>query len=585
MTILASLSNAYDRLVEQGKAPLFGYSNEKVGFVISLNPDGSIAGLPRDKRDKSGKKTVPLIMALPQPVKRTSGIKSNFLWDKSAYVLGISVDEKDHSKEHQAFVDFHKTILKDTLDEGLKAFLLFLDKWKPEEFQNIDWPEEIKTTIKDQNIIFALESERLKDIYLHTHASARQLWAESADDEKASVSICLVSGRNASVARLHPSIKGVWDGQSSGASIVSFNLDAFSSFGRDQGDNAPVSKAAAFAYTTALNKFLEKGSVNRVQLGDASTVFWAYASKAQTAQEAEDVFAHLFEINETTEAKNKIKPVLDAIRQGKPLAGIAPDLDDEDVHFYILGLAPNAARISIRFWFEDTFGALIKNYQRFLSDMRVEPKDKDETISLWKYLREIAVLGKSENVPKNLSGEWMRSILTGTPYPLTLLSSILMRIRADHTINAHRISILKAVLIRNFKSKEAPVALDPENTNPAYHLGRLFAVLEKFQKAALGEINRTIRDSHFSTAMTSPASVFPTLIRLNNHHRSKAAKEQPNLARSLEKQLGEISNAISPDISSHLSLKDQGIFALGYYHQFNYRASSSTQTTATKENN
>lgn len=238
-------------------------------------------------------------------------------------------------------------------------------------------------------------------------------------------------------ARLHPSIKGVWGAQSSGAALVSFNLDAFTSYGHEQGDNAPVSEAAAFAYTTALNRFLDRDSGHRVQIGDASTVFWADASDMEAATEAEAIFASFVESSpqaddEDLKAEEKavtrrIGDRLERIRQGLPLAQVEPRLA-EGVRFYVLGLAPNAARLSVRFFYADDFGALVRNYQKFIADMRIEPRPRDGYPPLWRYLQETAVLGKRENVPPNLAGEWMRSILSGTPYPLTLMSSVLTRI-------------------------------------------------------------------------------------------------------------------------------------------------------------
>lgn len=257
-------------------------------------------------------------------------------------------------------------------------------------------------------------------------------------------------------------------------------------------------------------------------------------------------------------------------------------------------LAPNAARLSIRFYFEDDFGAITANYQRFLADMRIEPPPRDGQPALWKYLAETAVLKKRENVPPNLAGEWMRAILAGTRYPQTLFSTVLMRLRADKDVNALRVAILKAVLKRNFiegpRNKEADsiegkdifVALDPENKDQAYVLGRLFAVLERIQLLALGKVNATIRDRYFGAASSKPSLVFPTLLSLNLHHRSKAEKDEKNkgLARFFAQQMAEIFDLLNSSFPAHLSLEEQGKFAIGYYHQFNYRKTDKTAIPA-----
>jgi CRISPR-associated protein Csd1 len=323
MSALASLARAYDRMAARHEVPAFGYSIQKIGFLISLNADGSLAGAPADLRSGEGKKRIARPLAVPQPVKRTSGIAPNFLWDKTAYVLGVTaVESKRTAAEHKAFIERHRDWLAGSNDEGLVALLRFLESWRPQRFAELVWPEDMK----DQNVVFALERERLDNVYIHDRPAARELWARlSAEhDTKA---VCLVSGQSAPVARLHPAIKGVWHAQSSGASIVSFNLDAFTSYGHEQGDNAPVSEAAAFAYTTALNHFLERDSGHRIQLGDASTVFWADAGDTKAAEEAEDIFAGLVGVDDEKIVNKAVKDTLEKIRAGRAVADIIADAE------------------------------------------------------------------------------------------------------------------------------------------------------------------------------------------------------------------------------------------------------------------
>ena len=433
MSALASLVRAYDRLATQGEVPAFGYSQEKIGFLISLNADGTPAGQPIDLREADGKKYVAKMMAVPQPIKRTSGISPNFLWDKTAYVLGVTVAEgKRTAEEHAAFIARHRDLLTGTNDEGLGALLKFIETWTPEDFVRLGWPDEMK----DQNVVFALESERLRNIRLHDRQAARDLWGRLSAGTVKSEAACLVTGERGPIARLHPSIKGVWGAQTAGASIISFNLDAFTSYGHEQGDNAPVSEAAAFAYTTALNRFLEKGSTHRIQIGDASTVFWADAGDAEAAVEAEGIFASFMAPNEKIEA-GKIGAILKSIHDGLPIEAIKPNLP-EGVRFFVLALAPNAARLSIRFYIEDDFGVIAENYVKHLQRLRIEPPPREAAPSMWRLLVETATLRKTENIVPNLAGEWMRAILTGAPYPLTLLSTLLMRLRVDGDVNALR---------------------------------------------------------------------------------------------------------------------------------------------------
>jgi len=558
MSLLAALARAYDRFPD---APPYGFSTEKIGFCVALNPDGSVAEVI-DLRE-TDKKRSPKLLLVPQAVKRTAGIAPNFLWDKSAYVLGVTAGEgKRTAEEHAKFREKHLEWLAGTDDDGLLALRRFLENWQPGAFAPPLWPDEAR----DQNLVFRLAGEWE---YLHDRPAARALWnrigAEAASDPQ----ICLVTGNLGPVARLHPSIKGVWGAQSSGASLISFNLDAFTSYGHDQGDNAPVSEAAAFAYTTALNRFLADRN-HRLQIGDSSTVFWAEAT-ADEADEAENLFSAYFD--PTSEEKlqtGRIKDKLDAIRSGTRLNELAPRLA-EGVRFYVLGLAPNAARLSVRFWWSSDFGALTANYQRYLSDTDLNPPPRDHWPPLWRYLVELAVLGKRENVPPLLAGEWMRAILTGAPYPLTLLSTTLMRIRADGEVNAHRAAILKSVLLRNFKSQEAPVALDPANTNKGYMLGRLFAVYEEVQRAALGgNVNATIKDKFYGAASATPQKVYRTLDAGSQNHFSKLRKLSPGRAVNLEKLLTSITDLMDPGndpIPASLGAAEQALFGLGYYHQ------------------
>lgn len=580
MSILASLVRAYDRMPD---APPFGYSMQNVGIVVGLQDDGTVASVT-PWFEGEGRKRKPKQMLVPQPVKRTAGVAPNFLWDKTSYVLGVTAGEgRRVAEEHAAFKKRHEKALADTGDPGLKALLLFLRRWTPDQFTGPDWTDELR----DQNLVFALESDRRQNHWLHERPAAKALWERISQDASSADQICLVTGEPGPVARLHPAIKGVWGGQTAGGSIVSFNLDAFTSYGHEQGDNAPVSEMAAAKYTTVLNRFLERGSKNRIQIGDASTVFWADSSNAAAADEAEALFAIMLDndaadanagSDDKAEAK-KVGILLKRLRDGdQSLTDLDPKLAS-GVRFHVLGLAPNAARISIRFYFEDDFGVLAENYRRFIEDMRIEPPWREPYPPLWRYLVELAVLGKRENVPPNLAGEWMRSILEGTHYPLTLLSTVLSRIRADGEINALRVGLLRAVLVRNFgmrpnsgdKTREAPVSLDPGNRNKGYLLGRLFAVYEQAQTAALGRnVNATIKDKFYGSASATPGNVFSVLERGSANHLAKIGKERPGQRVNLEKAIGAIMDGMAPDddpFPRSLNAQDQALFSLGYHHQ------------------
>jgi len=584
MTILASLARAYERLGD--KAPAQGFSTERIGFVIPLNEDGSPAGKPIDLREGEGRKKTSRLIAVPASYKRPGVTpRAFFLWDNTAYALGVS-NEKDAAPRHDAFRRLHLEGLTGAADPGLVALRRFLETWLPQDFVRLEWPEDMK----DQNVIFVLESDRLANLWLHDRPAARALWANRQAASEGGKSVCLVTGENAPVARLHPAIKGVWGAQTAGASLVSFNLDAFTSYGHEQGDNAPVSQAAAFAYTTALNLFLDRNSGRRIQIGDASTVFWADATDADAAaaekvREAEAMFADFFSIDENSEAK-KLATILENIRLGRAPADFTPDLPT-DVRFHVLGLAPNAARLSIRFYIENDFGEIAANFLNHFERMRIEPAPQKLNPPLWLYLIETASQRKSENVPPNLAGEFLRALLTGAPYPRNLLAVLLMRLRADKDVNVLRVSLLKAILLRNFPNLdlEAPVSLDPTLNDSGYLLGRLFATYEYAQMQALGgNVNATIRDQYYGTASATPRAVFPLLQRKATHHLSRLRKDKPGLAVNLDKDIGEIFELAEAEklFTPTLTAQRQALFAIGYYHQRNkfFRTRDEAKTDA-----
>lgn len=578
--ILQSLARYYRRLVEQGEEDIapYGYSPEKISYEIVLAPDGGVVQV-NDIRVTSGKKPQPRQLNVPQPEKRTAGIKPTFLWDKTSYVLGVSGTSKRSDKEHEAFKALHATALADVEDAGLKALRLFLQRWSPDDFQPPVFPDEMR----DANVVFRFD-ENGKRTWLHEREAAQTLRARllaGEGEEKNAAAFCLVNGGPAAIARLHPAIKGVNGAQSSGASLVSFNLDAFTSYGKNQGDNAPISEQAAFAYTSALNYLLRRGEDNRqrLQIGDTTVVFWAEAEdgNADTARKAEGFLAAALNPPPEDGAEvEEIRRVLGGIADGRPLEELDPDLAPS-TRMYVLGLAPNASRLSIRFWLVDTLGALVQNLMFHRKDLCIEPSPWKTEPSAWRLALATAPSrdgrAKSDDVPPQLVGELMRAILTNTRYPNSLLANMVMRMRTDGDISGVRVAICKAVLARNAriqssKEEEILVSLNRQSTEPGYLLGRLFAVLESAQRAALGgAVNATIRDRYYGAASATPASIFPVLLRNTQNHLGKLRKEKPGLAVNLEKDIREIVCGLPDVFPASLKIEAQGSFAIGYYHQ------------------
>ena len=596
---LAALAARYDRLAARGEAPVPGFAPAQIAFVLVLDRGGRVVAV-HDERVGDGKKKRPKEFEAPQAPgnRRGEKIVAGTFWDPIDYALGVSsvksdapasVQEKGLRKAREKYGAFrarHVELLQDVDDDGGKALLLFLENWIPAEASKLEYHDEML----GQNIAFKLDGDRC---LLHDRPTLRILVADQAASPDAEIGQCLITGQAAPIARLHPSIKGVPGAQSSGASLVSFNATAFTSYGNSQGDNAPTSELAAFGYGTALNNLLSasagtdaKGYTryrNRVQIGDATTVFWAEAQD-DTADEGEALLGQLFggapSLSEGDIEAGQVATVRETIvklEAGRPLREIDPRL--ERLRVYILGLSPNAARLSVRFWHVGSLGELAGHFQQHWKDLRLEPSRNVHPPALWLLLRHLAAQGEARNIPPNLAGEVTRAILTGGRYPRALLTQTLMRIRADQgddKVHELRVALLKAVIVRDLRKAAAGptdikedmlVSLDPNEPNPGYRLGRLFAVMEAAQAQAISGVNASIRDRFYGSASATPAHVFPLLLRGVQDHLSKIRKTKPGLAVKYEKAMAEVADGLASAFPPTLDMESQGRFAIGYYHQ------------------
>jgi CRISPR-associated protein Csd1 len=586
MTILQALVERYDRKAAAGEAPHFGFAPAKIHFVIVLDPAGKVVDVYTTPRDAKGRLMSELMA--PQAPKRTVAIASGTFWDKTSYVLGrMAIDPKPGpdkqarelqrcAQEHAAFKTRHETLLSASEDAGCRALLAFLRAWTPDHYDALPHAVEML----DQNIAFRLDGDHG---LIHDRLGARNAMASALAEETGETGLCLVTGQVAPIARLHPSIKGVAGAQSSGAALVSFNLDAFTSHGKTQGYNAPVSEAAAYAYTTELNDLLAamhgrdaKGRPlwkNRLSLGDDTVVYWAQAPRA------EEIMRHAFDPAPDDESERaKVERDLRLIEDGRPLTDIAPDLDP-DTRIYVLGLSPNAARLSVRFWIDRSFGDLLVAFRAWWNDLRLEPEPPFRHPPLWLLLKQLAPRGEVDEGLRQLGGDVMRAILIGSPFPASLLSQALMRVRAERTAPPLRVALIKAVLVRKAR-RNAPdpenwednlVSLNREETNVGYRLGRLFSVLDQTQYAGLGRrVNAGVKDKFFGAASATPRRVFPSLLRGAQDHLSAARKKgRSGRAGRLENEMRELLGTFGGNepFPATLSLEDQGTFVVGFYHQ------------------
>lgn len=557
--ILHALTDYYARKAadpDGGLAPE-GFEPKAIPFVLVLDENGRLVQLA-DRREGEGKKKTAKAVLVPQGVKKTSGVAANLLWDTAEYVLGVDTRGKPErvAEQQAAFVARLREAFGESPDDnGLRAVLAFLEQHRVEAMETLAahpaWPEILET---NPPLTFQLNVDTELVCQRPAVIAALMNKGEDAPD-----GLCLVSGEPDAIERLHSSIKGVWGAQTAGANIVSFNLGAFNSYGKSQSFNAPVGKRAAFAYTTALNHLLAKGSRQRVQVGDASTVFWAEKTSGEAFESA---FLDFLDPprDDPDRGSQAVASLYASIRNGKPFTA------DDSQRFHVLGLAPNAARIAVRFWHVATVSELGQAFGRYFDEVEiVKPGyEAGAPLSLFRLLAATALLGKAENIPPNLGGDVMRAILTGSPYPETLMQGALRRVRAERDVNYPRAALLKAYLIRNLNDKEIAVSLNEENTDPGYRLGRLFAALERVQERAQGNLNASIRERYYGAFSATPVTVLPLLMKLKNHHLAKL--QNRGEAVNLEKLLGAIVDGLG-DIPSRLSLAEQARFAIGYYHQ------------------
>lgn len=556
--ILHALNQYYNRLREDSDAdvPEFGFGRQGVHFCLALDRQGHLVGKPLDLRDEKGRARR---IEVPGPVIKSSGISSNFAWDNTSYVLGADDKGKPErtAQTHEAFKKKAITVLEGVEDQGAKSLLAFLEKWEPEQAEALHGWEEII----GWNIVFQLDGE---PGFLHDRPAFRKAWRNScAADKGGDTAMCLVTGEQAPIPSIHAKIKGVPGAQVAGASIVSFNFDAAISFGKKQNQNAPVSEQAAFAYTTALNHLLAPNSTHKVQVGDTTIVFWA-----DGPGEADRLFNFGMggkKIEDET-LVNRLESYLSTIAKGK----YPQELGRKDVPFYVLGLSPNAARISVRFWHVGTVGDMAENlgtHYRALALKRRFDGDPEHP-SPWQLLKELAPQRDSKNISPLLSGQLIRAIIHNQPYPHTILSAALGRIRADKEINYLRAAIIKAFLVRN-RNQEIQMTLDTTNTDIGYRLGRLFAIVERIQEEAVPGANATVRDRFFSSATATPGRTFPIILKNAQHGLAKIRKNKPKWAGNLEKQIQEIIGGIdaSAGFPASMTSEKQGMFILGYYQQ------------------
>lgn len=575
--ILQALTRYYEILLKRGKIAASGWSKAKVSWALELSADGSpLLLLPLQQEVQRGKKTlsVPQELEVPAPVKRTVGVAANFLCDNSGYLLGADA-KGNPGRTADCFAAakaLHLNLLASAGSPAARAVTAFFERWDPAQAASCpalqqDWEE----LIKGGNLIFWYDGEPVT-----TDPAIRRAWEQHySNSGEGKEILCLVTGKHAPLAVLHPSIKGVQGAQSSGASLVSFNAPSFWSYGHDeeQGGNAPTGTYAAFAYGAGLNYLIADREHMR-RIGDTTVVCWAEGGK-----DAYQDFTMMAMFDDAPDegadaahalAPAELRAALEKLASGEPVDWPGVSLDP-NCRFYILGLAPNASRLSVRFFWQNSFGSLAQNIARHYERLEiVRPSfDPYPTLPVWRLLRETVNLNARTPEPsKRLSGDLLLAILTNGLYPATLLTGVTLRIRAEQTVDRGRAAILKAYYLRNSRNESLKevmtVELNEQSSYVPYVLGRLFSVLEAVQTAANPGINTTIRERYFNSASATPAVVFPTLLNLAQKH---LAKLESGLRVFYDRRIGELLARIHETLPARLTLEEQGAFQLGYYHE------------------
>lgn len=564
--ILQALVKQYENLERQGKVSGLGWCQAKVSYELDLSKNGDVLGVTSRKIEvMRGKKNVwaPASLIVPEMVTRSSGVSANFLCDNSKYMLGIDVQGTNQRVIDcfQATREKHRSVLKNAQGEIARAILAYFEKWDPQKAeQHPVIRENWEKLTEGGNLIFSVEGQEAQE-----DEEIRTCWEQYREqDDGERKGLCLVTGRKTEISRIHKVIKGVPGAQSSGAALISFNAPAFESYGKEQSYNAPVGKYAEFAYTTALNYLLTQRDYT-FSLGDAMVVYWAESGK----EEYQKCFFDI--LRPTKDNQKKLKDIFDSLKEDTKVYLENAEMDPEQ-KFYILALAPNAARLSVRFFYMNSFGKILQNiaehYER-LSIVKPAWAEQDY-LGIRDMLNETVNQKSKDKTPiSNMSSLVLQAILSGSRYPASLYTDTLIRIRAENgKITWGRAAIIKAYLNRNYgwKKGERFMGLKEECTDTAYVLGRLFSLLEAIQKEANPSITTTIRDRYFNSACATPASVFPVLIKLKNSHIKKLERDKGGAKIYYEKQLTDIMGRLE-EFPKRLSLEQQGQFTLGYYHQ------------------
>jgi CRISPR-associated protein Csd1 len=604
--ILSALNSLYERTAgAEGGPPPLGYAEVPVVGALDIGGKGQLLQIQDLRREATvGKKTrlIPGRRMVPQlPIRTSTAIRAGFLCDHAGYLLGHAAKGSPQRAADQfaAARALHELLLGGVNDPAAVAIVEFFRRWDADKAAAFlaAQPEEMASgwlVLRDSDT----------GGFFHEMPLIRDTWLRYFATTDAPHGQCLVTGRSDQpIALVHPVVKGVQGAQSSGAALISFNCDAFTSYGKTQNLNAPVGAAAAFAYTTALNHLLRPESRRKLRIGDATVVVWAEREMPAELAIASILGAISDDEGEASE-ENRARPIREQLlRIAAGRWAEDPEFaPDENVRFFVLGLAPNAARLQLRFFYTATLGELLRNLQQHCMDILLrEPRPGVWVPTLWRLARETLPKDRdgrtrtdesAQSKMNKLHGDLARAVLTGLDYPQSLLPLVLDRLRGDRHLTPARLGLVKGCINRRQRlagglEPEIAMGLDETNDKPGYMLGRLFALLENMQELSRGTAGRnqpTIRDRFISAASVTPRSVFPHLLDLEGAHERKAKRDRPGIAHAASRNLGALMVRIG-DFPSQLDPHQQGLFFIGYHHQRQARFAGRAEEDADDETN
>lgn len=609
--LISALCDYYDVLESKGEVLKNGYSKVSVSYAVSLTPEGKIDGIldvrqaveQQTKNGKTKKSLVSKEVVMPKRSQKP-GIDGNIVEHRPLYIFGLNLEKGELTpfdktnkaqKSHKAFVDTNLVFIEEIDSPVVNAFRNFLLSWNPEEETQNPFILNLEKDFPKVGYEFCLSGR--PDLPLHEDPFILKRWEEHFENssqpaKNAVIAQCAVYGDKEPIARIHEKIKGLSGGLQSGNTLVNFKNSAMSSYGNEQSFNSNISQKAMEKYTTALNMLLADRTHKSI-LDDITVVHWASSGEKQY----DDFFEAFAMGNIIDDSDEQVQSLLKLIMSNAAKGTVTDELlssknnIDPDVDFYIVGLKPNSARISVKFIYRKRFGEILENFAAFQNDLAM--KENGRPISFWQIKKELIPPKSKDNVNPTLMSKLLDSIVYSRDFPQALLSTVIWRVKVDSDeeknqfikLNDVRMGIIKGCINRKARllgqKEEIKMALDKENENVAYLCGRLFAVLEAVQqKASNYSLNRTIKDSYFSSASSKPATVFPNLMRLSQYHLSKIGDPV-----YFNNDIKEIMDKLPGEFPQSLPLIEQGKFMIGYYQQRSYSDTKRKEAKAAKEEN